>query len=137
MFAILQNLPQWLYPKGSSGNDLQQKIKALVNARKIAGVHSGSRIHTQDNALARGVYAARVIGRHGDLYVRIGGSDSEWQPSHSGYQDYREYAHGSGWKVWVKLPGNPQVQQAPLKVALRIPEYQEPQDIVVLDEHLE
>jgi hypothetical protein len=25
------------------------------------------------------------------------------------------------WKVWVKLPGNPQVRQAPLKHAFSIP----------------
>jgi hypothetical protein len=54
------------------GQDLQNKIRALVNARKVAGVHSGSEIVLQDNARSRGVYAARVLGRAGDLFVRVG-----------------------------------------------------------------
>jgi alpha-amylase len=49
--------------------------------------------------------------------VRISGDDAAWQPSASGYADYREYAGGEGWKVWVGLPGNPGVQQAPLRAA--------------------
>ncbi len=119
------------------GQNLREKIKALINARKVAGVHSGSHIHAQDNAQARGVYGARITGRHGDLYVRIGGSDVEWQPSQSSYTSYREYAQGSGWKVWVKLPGNPQVQQAPYQAPLCIPAYREPQSIAVPDELLD
>jgi alpha-amylase len=100
----------------------------------VAGVHSGSELNTQNNAYAKGVYAARVVGRNGPLYVRIGGSDSDWQPSDSGYRDYREYARGTGWKVWVGLPGNPDVQQAPLRGALPIPDYREPDTIVVSDD---
>lgn len=97
------------------GDDLRNKLKALINARKVAGVHAGSAIYLQSNAQAQGVYAARVVGRNGDLYVRIGGDDSKWQPSHSGYGGYREYAQGSGWKVWVGLPGDPPFKEAPLK----------------------
>ena len=113
------------------GPELQAKIRAMINARKVAGVHAGSTIHTQNNAQAQGVYAARIVGRHGDLYVRIGGSDGEWQPSTSAYHDYREYAQGTGWKVWVGLPGNPALQQAPLKATLPIPAYREPASISV------
>src|SRR5262249_19244180 len=97
------------------GTDLREKIKALVNARKAAGVHAGSELNQQSNARDKGVYAARVVGRRGLLYVRIGGSDDDWQPSFSGYKDYRDYAHGEGWKVWVGLPNNPEVQQVALK----------------------
>jgi alpha-amylase len=105
------------------GTDLRNKIKALVNARKVAGVHAGSAIHLQDNARSNGVYAARVVGRHGDLYVRLGGNDSQWEPSRSNYAAYREYAQGAGWKVWVGLPGNPPFREAPPKPALPIPGY--------------
>lgn len=112
---------------------LREKIKALINARKVAGVHAGSNLYTQNNALARGVYAARVVGHRGDLYVRIGGSDAEWQPYYSDYHDYREYASGTGWKVWLGLPGNPEVQQAPLKGPLPIPTYRDPSAIDVPD----
>src|SRR5271165_4944083 len=94
------------------GNVLKEKIKALVNARKCAGVHSGSQLFLQNNAGYKGVYAARINGTNGDLYVRVGGNDHDWQPSDSGYGGYREYARGAGWKVWVGLPGNPDLQQS-------------------------
>ena len=99
----------------------------------MAGVNAGSVVHLQHNARAKGVYAALVVGAAGELYVRIGGSDVDWQPHYSNYRDYREYAHGAGWTVWVKLPGNPEVRQAPLKGSLPLPEYREPQNITVPD----
>ena len=111
------------------GADLQNKIKALINARKIAGIHAGSKVDLQDNAKYSGVYAARITGRNGELYVRIGGGDQQWQPSASGYTDYRSYAQGAGWNVWVKLPGNLPIQQAPLRNALLIPEYRPAEQI--------
>ncbi len=119
------------------GHDLRERIKALINARKVAKVHAGSVFHPQDNARERGVYAAFVEGMTGALYVRIGGSDLEWTPAHSNYRDYREYAWGSGWKVWVGLPGNPEVQLSPLKEGLPIPQYQEANDITVSDDLLD
>jgi alpha-amylase len=75
----------------------------------------------------------RVVGRRGDLYVRIGGEDAQWQPANSNYQNYREYAQGVGWKVWVGIPSNPDLQQAPLKGALPVPDYREPGTIEVPD----
>ena len=117
--------------------ELHNKIKALNNARKVAGVHSGSIFHIQHNAQARWVYAAMVEGKDGQLFVRIGGSDNEWQPHFSNYKDYREYAHGSGWKVWVKIPGNPEVQQAELNSAFTIPTYTPAEQINVPDELLD
>ena len=119
------------------GQDLQNKIRALINARKAAGVHAGSALYLQDNARRSGVYAARVVGHKGDLYVRIGGDDAKWQPSSSGYSNYREYAAGTGWKVWVSLPGNPDVQQMPTRAAFAVPAYQPPDAISVPDNLLE
>jgi len=115
------------------GDSLRARIKALVNARKVAGVHAGSALHLQDNARAAGAYAAFVEGRNGSLYVRIGGSDETWQPSHSGYSGYREYAAGAGWKVWVALPGNPPVKQAPHHAAFPIPAYKDASQIAIPD----
>jgi alpha-amylase len=103
------------------GDDLQNKIKALINARKVAGVHAGSALFLQDNARRSGVYAAAVQGRRGVLYVRVGGSDANWQPSFSNVRYYREYAQGAGWKVWVALPGNPPFQFAALASPLSAP----------------
>jgi hypothetical protein len=108
---------------------LRGKIDALINARKVAGVHAGSNVYLQNNARAKGVYGAAVEGHNGTLYVRIGGGDSDWQPSDSGYQDYRDYAHGTGWKVWVKIPGNPEVRQAKLHDAFPVPTYTPPETI--------
>jgi alpha-amylase len=113
------------------GSDLRSKIRALINARKVAGVHAGSQVSLQGNVQATGIYAARIIGRNGDLYVRVGGDDSQWQPAASGYANYREYAQGEGWKVWVGLPGNPGVQQTPFRAALPLPEYRDAQTITV------
>ncbi len=103
------------------------RYRSLINARKVAGIHAGSTLHLQENARVRGVYAATVDGRHGELYVRVGGSDADWQSSFSNYQDYREYAQGAGWKVWVKLPGNPEFRQASLKDSLPVPEFTDPE----------
>jgi alpha-amylase len=103
------------------GAELQRKIQALINARKVAGVHAGSALYVQQNARQAGVYAAAVQGSQGMLYVRIGGNDGNWQPSSSGYSNVREYAQGQGWKVWVGLPGNPSVRSAPPAAALAPP----------------
>jgi alpha-amylase len=119
------------------GTDLQNKIKALINARKVAGVDAGSMLFLQDNAREKGIYAAMVQGNRGQLYVRIGGDDSVWQPSSSNYQDYREYAQGAGWKVWVGIPGNPEVQQASLKKALPVPQYRDPKRIKISEAWLQ
>jgi alpha-amylase len=119
------------------GCELRSKITALNNARKVAGINAGSKIFVQHNAQSRGVYAVMVQGRHGRLYVRIGGGDNDWQPNFSNYQDYREYAYGSGWKVWVGLPGNPEVKSASLPDPLPIPTYIEPGSIQIPDSMLD
>ena len=118
------------------GNDLREKIKALINARKVAGVHSGSTLFTQNNAGYKNVYAARITGSKGDIYVRIGGADNDWQPSDSSYKDYREYAQGAGWKVWVGLPNNPGFQQAPRRPAFDVPTYKAAESITIPDDWL-
>lgn len=119
------------------GADLHDKIRALINARKAAGVHAGSALHLQQDARRKGVYAAMVQGKAGELFVRIGGEDTDWQPSLAGSKNYREYARGANWKVWVALPGNPPVQQAALPPVLSPPPpYTSGDQIVVPDEWL-
>jgi alpha-amylase len=83
------------------------------------------------------VYAARIAGTRGDLYVRVGGNDNDWNPSQSDYSDYREYAYGAGWKVWVKLSGNPPFQEAPLEGPLPVPTYRPAEEITVPDDWLQ
>src|SRR5258708_678750 len=118
------------------GSDLQSKIKALINARKVAGIKSGSALFPQANAQTKGIYAAMIQGSNGQLYVRVGGSDDDWQPANSNYHDYQDYAHGAGWKVWVSIPGNPPVQQAPLHGPLPVPDIKAPATISVQDQWL-
>lgn len=119
------------------GQRLRERIKAIINARKVAGVTSGSALFVQQNAKDKGVYAARVQGSKGDLYVRIGGSDDNWQPSFSNYANYREYATGDGWKVWVAIQGNPEVQQARRHDPFDVPTYRTPESIDVPDSWLD
>jgi hypothetical protein len=38
------------------GAGVRHKIQALINARKVAGVHAGSALHLQDNAPMKGIY---------------------------------------------------------------------------------
>jgi alpha-amylase len=113
------------------GSTLKYRIRALINARKVAGVNAGSALFPQTNARNRGVYAALIVGTKGPLYVRVGGTDRDWQPADSNYSDYREYAYGDGWKVWVGLPGNPEVQQAQSRPALPVPTFKPATDIDV------
>lgn len=120
------------------GTRLQSRIKALINARKVANVHSGSPLHVQQNAKNNDVYAAMIEGRKGQLYVRIGGDDNDWNPGMSNYSNYQEYAFGDGWKAWVKLPGSTMVEQAAKNPPLTdFPTYLAPSDITVPDEWLE
>ena len=101
----------------NSSEDLQNQIRALINARKVAGVHSGSVLHLQQDARAKGVYGAMITGTRGQLYVRIGGSDQTWRPS----ANARPYAQGQHWKVWIALPDDPPLQQAPLPAPIDLP----------------
>ena len=114
------------------GQSLQDKIKALIAARKAAGVHSGSAVHFQDNARQKGLFAAAVEGHKGRLFVCIGGDD--WKPADSGYQNYRLYATGQKWRVWVALPGNPPVQTVSTHPPFPVPTLiSQPQNIPVSD----
>ena len=103
------------------GAQLQAQIRTLIHARKLAGVHAGSLLYPQDNATANGIYAARIDGSRGRLYVRIGGTEASWQPASSGYRDAREVARGQGWAVWLALPGHPPPRQAPRNAPLPVP----------------
>jgi len=81
------------------GAQLQGRIRALIAARKAAGVHAGS--HLQPLASAPGLYAARIDGSRGRLYLRLGGSDALWQPRQSGDNQARPLLRGQGWVVWL------------------------------------
>lgn len=90
----------------ASGPDLAATIRTLIQARRLAGVHAASALYPQRNAAGRGVYAARIDGRRGRLYVRLGGDDTSWRPADSGYTGARPFARGAGWAVWLALPAS-------------------------------
>jgi alpha-amylase len=114
------------------GKPLQNKIKSLIAARKAAGVHSGSQVHFQQNARNQGILAAVVEGHRGRLFVRIG--DGDWQPSDSGFQNYRMYADGNGWRVWVAIPGNPPIRSVSRHAPFAIPQrIEQPENLPVSD----
>jgi alpha-amylase len=98
----------------------------------VAGVSAGSALHLQSDTRMSGIYAGRIVGRNGD--ERIGG-DPEWQPFHSGYRNYRDYAQGAGWKGGWVCPTTG-FQQAPLRAALPIPDYTEPGSFDISDDLL-
>ncbi len=75
-------------------------------------------------------------GGNGQLYVRVGGNDSDWEPSFSNYANYRDYAHGAGWKVWIALPGNPDAKQADLPAPWPVPTYRDPSSITIKESDL-
>lgn len=104
------------------GDALQATIRTLIQARKRAGIHAGSPVFPQENAAAAGVYAARIDGRRGRLYVRIGGTDAQWQPGASGYDDHREVGRGQGWAVWMALSSGAAAASAPRRQPLPVPD---------------
>ena len=112
------------------------KIKALINARKVAGINAGSTVYFHDNARARDVYGAQVVGSNANLFVRIGGNDSSWNPSMSGFHSIREYARGQEWCVWIAQDNPNEFFNAPLKASLPIPQFQEPTSIHIEEEQL-
>ncbi|MEL7118575.1 MAG: alpha-amylase family glycosyl hydrolase [Bacteroidota bacterium] len=118
------------------GQDLQMKIKALINARKVAGVNAGSTVYFHENARFAGVYGAQVDGSNTSLFVRIGGQDNDWNPTMSGFNSIREYARGQEWCVWIGQENPNEFINAPLKEALPIPDFQQPTSIVVEEEQL-
>lgn len=109
-------------------NGLPAAIKALINARKVAGVHSGSQIYTQDNARKAGVYAAKIVGTKADICVRIGGDDNQWSVKTSNYEGYKVIAKGNGWKVWI----NSSKKEAPYNNSLgKVPDFKKPEEITI------
>lgn len=75
------------------------EIKAMITARKKAGIHSESSV---DESYGSGWYQATVHGKYGNVILYLGSKASEAAPS--GYQqavkgsDYAMYYTGNGWQ---------------------------------------
>ena len=90
------------------GSELQNKIRALVNARKVAGVHH--RQHAAFPGQRAGERRLRGAGqRHAWGSLRaVGGNGRRLEPvAIPATRTTASTPTGAGWKVWVRLAGNP------------------------------
>lgn len=74
---------------------LRSGIKALIAARKAAGVNSTSAVNIQQ--ATTGLYAAIVTGTSGQLAMKIG--PNSWSPSGTGWV---LQTSGTNYAVWKK-----------------------------------
>lgn len=81
-------LPHWKSNKDA--------IKRLIDVRKSVGVHNQSAIEVWE--VTQGHYAAKVYGKNGDLFIKVGYDDY----SPYGYDSNDIVAFGEGYCVWTK-----------------------------------
>lgn len=74
----------------------KDEIKRLIDIRKSVGVHNQSTVEVWE--VTQGHYAAKVYGKNGDLFVKVGYDDY----SPYGYDDNDIVASGEGYCVWTK-----------------------------------
>lgn len=71
-------------------------IKRLIDIRKSVGVHNQSAVEVWE--ATESVYAAKVYGKNGDLFIKVGYGD--YTPY--GYSSDDIVAFGDGYCVWTK-----------------------------------
>lgn len=81
-------LPHWKAYK--------DEIKKLIDIRKSVGVHNQSSVEVWEASTS--VYAAKVYGTNGDLFIKVGYGDY----SPTGYSSDEIVASGEGYCVWTK-----------------------------------
>ena len=81
-------LPHWKSNKDA--------IKRLIDVRKSVGVHNQSSVEVWE--VTQGHYAAKVYGKNGDLFIKVGYDDY----SPFGYDSNDIVAFGEGYCVWTK-----------------------------------
>ena len=74
----------------------KEEIKPMVEARKLAGVHSESPVY--DEVAEQGGYQCTLQGKYGWLVLQLGN-----KTTHSGWGDpaYKLVAKGPGYAMWV------------------------------------
>lgn len=71
-------------------------IKRLIDIRKSVGIHNQSTVEVWE--ATAGHYAAKVYGKNGDLFIKVGYDDyTPW-----GYSDSDIVAAGDGYCIWTK-----------------------------------
>lgn len=74
----------------------KEAIKRLIDIRKSVGVHNQSNVEVWE--ATESVYAAKVYGKNGDLFIKVGYGDY----SPYGYSNADIVATGDGYCVWTK-----------------------------------
>ncbi len=82
-------LPHWKAYKN--------EIKQLINVRKSVGIHNQSNIEVWEAQEDK--YVAKVYGKHGDLFIKVGYGD--YTPE--GFNSNDIVASGEGYCVWSKV----------------------------------
>jgi len=78
-------------------NKYKEELKPMIEARKLAGVHSWSSV-SDEYADDKG-YQCTVKGRYGWLILMLG--DKTTHEQHSWLKDYTLVAKGNGYAMWV------------------------------------
>lgn len=91
----MPGIPCVFYPHWVAHKDA---IKAMINARHLAGVHSESAV-TDEYAEAGG-YQCTVIGKHGNLILCLGNKAGQ------SFSGYTKVASGNGYAMWVQATGD-------------------------------
>ncbi len=92
---------------------VNQAVEAFKN-------HNSEVFNTQESQLGAAEESTSAYAGHGGTSYGYG---SFQDIDHTNKTVRREYAHGSGWKVWVTIDGNPPVRQAKLQSPFPVPEY--------------
>jgi hypothetical protein len=82
--------------------------------------HNSEIFNTQESQLRTAEESNSAYAGHGGKSYGYG---SFQDIDHTNKTVPQEYAHGSGWKVWVKIGGNPPLRQAKPKAPFPVPEY--------------
>ena len=86
--------------------DFKQDIKAMIDVRKVAGIHNQSSF--MNMASQQGYYAVRVTGNNGQMIVVVGNNANSYKPNDnfvkvlSGYH-YAYYLHKDLGLAWADL----------------------------------
>ena len=76
----------------------KEELKAMINARHLAGVHSESPV--TDEEAEQGGYKVTVQGKNGYLILCLGNKAG------ATYSGYTKVASGNGYAIWVQATGD-------------------------------
>ena len=76
----------------------KEELKAMINARHLAGVHSESAV--SDEEAEQGGYKVTVQGKNGYLILCLGNKAG------ATYSGYTKVASGNGYAIWVQAKGD-------------------------------